>query len=345
MGCSPAPQHIGTPDPKGHHRLRPPTFGRHMRVTIVIPCYNVEPFAERCFAGLFAQTHTGLDIIAVDDGSTDGTAALLKDLAARSPFPLQVITQQNKGACAARNTGLHKATGTYIQFMDADDALLPQKIAHQLALAERNALPDLIVGSVHTYRADGSLRETDVQHNERRDPWLDLMKHRMGGTPGNLWKRSAVEAVGGWNEAMASSQEYELMFRLLCNGVQPLFDPEVLTHVHLRASGSVSTSNMDKAWVRFIELRARIIAHLAHAQPALHLQPHRQVLFDSIRTLYAYAPEEATTLYRRLLPRSFKPEVSSATGRGYLALHRAFGFALANRLRQLLSRSAGKGHT
>ncbi len=311
-----------------------------MKVTIVIPCYNVEPFAERCFASLFAQTHGELDLIAVDDGSTDGTAALLKEIMARSPFPFEVITQQNKGACAARNAGLQKATGTYVQFMDADDALLPEKIAHQVALAERNGLPDLIVGSVHTYRADDSLRETDTQRNEGRDPWLDLMKHRMGGTPGNLWKRSAVEAVGGWNEAMASSQEYDLMFRLLCDGVRPQFDPEVLTHVHLRDGGSVSTSNMDKAWIRFIELRARIVAHLAHAQPGLDLQPHRQVLFDSIRTLYPYAPAEATSLHRRLLPRSFKPTVSPATGRGYLALHNAFGFALANRLRQVFSAGA-----
>lgn len=311
-----------------------------MRVTIVVPCYNAAPHLERCFASLFAQTHRELDLIAVDDGSTDGTLALLNTLAARAPFPMEVIAQANAGACAARNTGWRKATGTYIQFMDADDALLPEKIAHQVALAERSGLPDLIVGSVHTYRADGSLRETDIQRPEARDPWLDLMKHRMGGTPGNLWKRSAVEAVEGWDAAMKSSQEYDLMFRMLCNGARPVFDPEVLTHVHLRASGSVSTSNLDQAWVRFIELRARIIAHLAHAQPGLDLRPHRQVLFDSIRTLYPFAPERSVELYTQLLPKDFAPATSPATGRVYLALHKLLGFAMANRVRQWFSPGA-----
>ncbi|MBK8497414.1 MAG: glycosyltransferase family 2 protein [Flavobacteriales bacterium] len=308
-----------------------------MRVTIVLPCYNAAAHLERCFASLFAQTHGELDLIAVDDGSSDDTLALLHALAPRAPFPMEVIAQANAGACAARNAGWRKATGSYIQFMDADDELVPQKIAHQVALAEHSGLPELIVGSVHTYKADGNLRETDAQSPDRHDPWLDLMKHRMGGTPGNLWKRSAVEEVGGWDPAMKSSQEYDLMFRMLCNGARPVFDPEVLTHVHLRASGSVSTSNLDQAWERFIELRARIIAHLQRTQPALDLQPHRQVLFDSIRTLYPFAPERSVELYTQLLPKDFAPALSPATGRGYLALHKLLGFALANRVRQWFS--------
>lgn len=307
-----------------------------MRVSIVLPCYNAASHLERCMDSLFAQTHRDLEIIAADDGSTDGTGQLLERAASRSPFPFEVITQTNKGACAARNAGWRMAKGTYIQFMDADDALLPQKIAHQVALAEANGMPELIVGSVNTYKADASLRGTEVQVAQDRDPWLDLMKHQMGGTPGNLWKRSAIEAVNGWNEDMKSSQEYELMFRLLKNGVRPLFDPEVLTHVYLRASGSVSTSKLDKAWTRFILLRADIIEHLATTQPSLDLRPHRQVLFDSIRTLYPYSPKDAVEFHQRLLPRDFSPSPSPATGRGYLVLHKLFGFATANRIRRLL---------
>ena len=308
-----------------------------MKVSIVIPCYNAEQTIARCLDGLFAQTYGDLEIIAVDDGSTDGTPALLEGSIAASPVPMEVIHQTNRGACAARNAGLAKAKGTYIQFMDADDELLPEKIAHQVQLAQASKLPDLIIGSSRTYRADGTLRDTDIQHPNDRDAWWDLMRHRLGGTPPNFWKRSMMEEVGGWNEAMASSQEYDLMFRFLQHDARLVFDEVVLTVIRLQASGSVSTGKLDRTWVRFIELRARILEHIRATQPGTDLRPYHQVLFDSIRTLYAYSPEQAVAFHDQLLPRDFLPTPSPATGKGYLLLHRMLGFARANRLRRLLS--------
>mgnify|MGYP001197164189 CR=1 FL=1 len=308
-----------------------------MKVSVVIPCFNVEHYLDRCLVGIFAQTHRDLEVIAVDDGSTDRTGAMLLEAGARSPFPFEVMTQQNAGACAARNAGMAKATGTYVQFMDADDALLPEKIAHQVLLAGTNGAPDLIVGSARTYDATGTLTNTDVQRSTDRDVWMDLMRHRLGGTPTNLWKRSMMEAVGGWNVNMKSSQEYDLMFRFLQHDAHLLFDAEVLTDIHIRDGGSVSTSRLDGTWTRFIELRTRIIDHIAHARPGTDLHPYHQVLFDSIRTLYPHAPREAVALYRKHLPKDFKPGTSPATGKGYLLLHRLLGFSLANRVRQLFS--------
>ncbi|MBK7382287.1 MAG: glycosyltransferase family 2 protein [Flavobacteriales bacterium] len=309
-----------------------------MQVSIVLPCHNAERFLDRCLDSLFAQTHPELELIAVDDGSTDGTRVLLEAAAARSPFPFRVIHQANAGACAARNAGWKVATGRYIQFMDADDELLPGKIAHQVALLEKQDLPGLIVGSAHTYAADGSLKRIDVQVTDNRDPWLDHMRHELGGTPTNLWEREALVSVGGWDAAMKSSQEYDLMFRLLQQGVQVAFDPEVGTHIHLQASGSVSTSQLDATWIRFIALRERIIAHVARTMPDRDLRPFLQVLFDSLRTLYPYAPKHATDEYRRLFPEGFAPQLSPATGRMYIVLHRVLGFAKANRVRQWFGR-------
>ena len=308
-----------------------------MKVSVVIPCYNAEPYLDRCLAGIFAQTHTDLEIIAVDDGSTDGTAAMLHEAAARSPFPFQVIEQANAGACAARNAGTSSAVGTYIQYMDADDVLAPEKIGHQAAVAQRNGMPGLVVGGSLKFDPDGTLHGRDLQEPGDRDQWLDLMRHRLGRTPTNLWERRAVVEAGGWDENLRSSQEYELMFRMFLKGVRPVFDGATLTHVHLQASGSISTTRLDRAWTRFVELRARIIEHIENTQPNTDLRPYHQALVDSIRTLYPHAPREAVSFYKKYLPKGFSPGTSRATGKGYLVLHRLLGFSLANRLRQLLS--------
>jgi len=308
-----------------------------MQVSIVLPCYNAERYLGRCIASLFGQTHRPLELIAVDDGSTDGTAALLEEAARYAPFPMRVLKQANAGACAARNRGLEEAAGAYVQFMDADDEIAPDKIQRHLELALANAECDLVIGSARIMKPSGGLERLDILRPGSTDPWIDLAEHRMGGTPNNLWKRDAVIRAGAWDVAMRSSQEYDLMLRMLASGARVCHDPEPRTTVHLQAGGSVSTTDPAAKWRRYIELRLRIIAHLRANSPDVDLTPFRQVLFDSIRTLYPFSPEEAVALYRAHLPRAFSPTASSATGKGYLLLHAFLGFSMANRVRVWLS--------
>jgi glycosyltransferase involved in cell wall biosynthesis len=321
--------------------LPPTTFARSllslsMRISVIIPCYNVERYVERAITSVFAQTHRDLQVIAVNDGSSDGTLTLLRELASRFSGKLTVIEQKNQGACAARNAGLAMAEGSYLQFLDADDVLLPEKLEHQAALADREGLPEIIIGSHMLIDHRGGILRTELQTTASTDPWLDLMAHRCGGTSQNLWSRKAVQGVGGWSEGLGSSQEYDLMFRMLQHGARVVHDREVLTEIHQRPGGSISQMAVDRNWVRFVELRARILDHLRITRPDLDLRPYQQVLFDSIRTLYLHAPDQAIELYHRLRPKGYVPQRSTATGGGYLFLHRLFGFTLANKLRSFL---------
>lgn len=93
-------------------------------ISVIIPCYNAEPYIRQCLDSLCSQTLTGLQIICIDDGSADHTAQILKAYSA-TEVRLQVITQKNGGISAARNAGLRIATGDYIAFVDADDWLEP----------------------------------------------------------------------------------------------------------------------------------------------------------------------------------------------------------------------------
>ena len=136
---------------------------------------------------------------------------------------------------------------------------------------------------------------------------------------------------------MRRSQEYDLMCRLMQRGARIAVDPEVLTHIHLQATGSVSTQKLDATWTRYIALRERIVEHVQRTMPDRDLHPFHQVIFDGIRTLYAYAPQDAEAHYKRIFPRGFTPSRSPATGAGYRVLHRILGFAWANPVRRSLS--------
>ena len=94
-----------------------------MKVSVVIPVYNVKPYLERCVQSVLRQTYKELDSILVDDGSTDGSGELCDKIAERD-LRVRVIHQENQGLSGARNTGIHQATGEYVIFMDSDDEWL-----------------------------------------------------------------------------------------------------------------------------------------------------------------------------------------------------------------------------
>ena len=94
-----------------------------MKVSVVIPVYNVKPYLERCVNSALRQTYKDLEIILVDDGSTDGSGEMCDQIATRDPRTL-VIHQKNQGLSGARNTGIRHATGEYVIFIDSDDEWL-----------------------------------------------------------------------------------------------------------------------------------------------------------------------------------------------------------------------------
>ncbi|MEO8590127.1 MAG: glycosyltransferase family A protein [Flavobacteriales bacterium] len=303
-----------------------------MRISVVIPCYNVEDYIRPCLESVLGQTHQDLEVICVDDGSTDGTQRIIEEVRSANPARLSVIQQTNRGAAAARNKGLQHATGEYLQLMDADDLLDPRKIAHQVELTATLDKPDIIAGSYTIQNADGSIMRHHIYDKPGLDVWFNLMHADLGNTVSNLWKRSSVIGAGAWNEEQYSSQEYDLMFRMLRNGARAEFDPVSLTTVRKRLSGSISQTNVAENWVRYVELRSRMLEHLRASSTARDIQPYTQFLFDSIRVLYHHDRKSAIELHDRSLPKNFVPGPSPTTGRTYLFFHRLFGFRIAQRI-------------
>ncbi len=309
-----------------------------MRVAVVIPCFNVQDHLRVALNSVLQQDHADLDILCVDDGSTDGSAALLAEMAAQHPQRVRVHRQPNKGAAAARNVGLRLTTGAYVQFLDADDLLQPDKISAQLRLAQEGGLPDVIIGDFEQVMPNGLLLPALAEYDH---PWMGLIKTRMGTTSANLWKRTALEAVDGWREDLMSSQDYDLLFRLLKNDARIAWDRRIATQVLKRASGSISQSSVSANWDRYLELRIAIKDHLTQRDPVHfkdEIEALRQYIFMALRIVAAEDLPKAKRLYAGAIGSGFRPEVGRAITERYALLHNLLGFGTAERLLRSLNR-------
>ncbi len=306
-----------------------------MRIAVVIPCFNVEEHVEDAVRSVWSQEGVELDVVAVDDGSSDNTPRILQQLAAERPRELRVLSQLNRGANAARNAGLAATTGEYVQFLDADDRLLPGKLERQAALSARSGRPVMVVGSYRRCWDDGRTQEVLPSGDDAWSAWVRL---QLGTTSANLWQREALEAAGGWKEDQASSQDYELAHRLFINGGTIAMDAAIGTVVNRRTRGSISAGDRVGNMERYVHLRARVKAHLQamdarhHARNIALLQ---QQMFMLIRVIHRHDRDRAMRLLGTHFPEGYRPERSPGLSRGYCMVHRLFGFERAQRIARL----------
>lgn len=136
-------------------------------VSVILPVWNAERYLGEALASVFAQAHRPLEVIAIDDGSTDVSAAILSSYGAA----VTVLRQQNAGPAAARNAGLAVARGEFIAFQDADDRWHPRKLERHLAHFEAHPWMDLSVCLVQNVW-DGDPADEDARLAERQLPRL-----------------------------------------------------------------------------------------------------------------------------------------------------------------------------
>ena len=130
-----------------------------MKISVIVPVYNCEPYVERCVRSIMAQTYTDLEIICIDDGSTDGSGVLLDKIASEDGR-IQIIHQENAGVSAARNAGLDVASGELITFVDSDDAIEPDMYETLIPyFADEDV--DIVHCGYKRIRPDGSVKDVN----------------------------------------------------------------------------------------------------------------------------------------------------------------------------------------
>jgi hypothetical protein len=184
-------------------------------VSIVIPTYNHARFIAQAVQSALRQTHAALEVIVVDDGSTDDTQAVLAQFAGR----ITVLCQQNAGVCAARNNGLAHSHGTYLLFLDSDDVLHPEAIARKAALLDANPKAALAYSAWHYLDESGACVLNEVHPKPAGDPLSRLLLRSLGFPPGNaLLRRSTLEDAGAWDTSLSGAADTDLWIRLAYAG-------------------------------------------------------------------------------------------------------------------------------
>ncbi len=184
---------------------------KEILISVIIPCYNVEFYVDKSIESVLAQTFSSWEMICINDGSVDQTSKKIRAYVDKYPDKIKLIEQENGGAPLARNKGFKIAKGSYIQFLDADDWLLPDKLENQYRLAHSREEPaDLVIG---TFINRG--KKEYIVFPYEKDPWVAFMRSGLGVTSANLYKRGLIEEVGGWREDLKSTQDYNLIFSCL----------------------------------------------------------------------------------------------------------------------------------
>jgi len=193
------------------------TADRVPLVSILIPCYNAEKWVGEAIQSALDQTYRNIEVIVVDDGSSDGSLEVIKSFGDR----IRWETGPNRGANAARNRLLELSRGEWLQYLDADDILLPAKVQRQIDAVQQGSA-DLVVSP--GLNEHGCI----TQWGPGEDPWERLISARLGNTIANLWRSAAVRQCGGWKKDQPCAQEAELMVRMLKAGCQVHYVAEAL---------------------------------------------------------------------------------------------------------------------
>ncbi len=235
-------------------------------VSILIAAYNAEPWLTETLDSATGQTWPNVEVILVDDGSTDDTLALARRYEARG---VRVIAQENRGACAARNAALAEAQGDFIQYLDADDLLAPDKIEVQMnRLADE---PDGAIASSSWARFynDDLSTATSTPEPVWRDyapaaRWLidSWLGHGMMPSFAWLMPRSIAEAAGPWNETIRLNQDGEYFARVVTAASKIAFCPEGLGYYRSGITSSISKRRDRETFASFFHATELCTEHL-----------------------------------------------------------------------------------
>lgn len=179
------------------------------RISVVIPVYNCAPFVATAIASVRAQGRNDVEMVVVDDGSTDGTLGVLQTLAGDD---LRIFQQANAGPAAARNHALRESRGEWVAFLDADCYWLPGKLTAQLAVADAAQADFVYSGSVLIDEAGQLLRERPVAVRPRLVE--DLIWGNLFSTSSVMVRRSALFSVGLFDETLRIGEDWDLWLRL-----------------------------------------------------------------------------------------------------------------------------------
>jgi glycosyltransferase involved in cell wall biosynthesis len=232
-------------------------------VSVIIPTYNCAHFLIEAMNSVLAQTYRPIELIVVDDGSTDNTREVVEGWKQKHPrdnaFELRYFDQENKGGPAARNVGLVESQGEYIQFLDADDVLSPSKLSCQVIALSSCGCQTAAYGPWRHFEKVGEKMAMyepygSVEGNDLLKKWIDgsfVVSHSL------LWKRADLIKLGAWDESLAADQDGEYAMRFLAYGGNLIYCDQAWVY-YRQSPNFLRAGNHVSRWKTSKSIRSRI---------------------------------------------------------------------------------------
>jgi glycosyltransferase involved in cell wall biosynthesis len=308
-------------------------------VAILIPCHNAAPWLAQTLESARAQTWAHKEIIVVDDGSTDDSARIAHTYAGHA---VRLVRQENRGAAAARNHGLSLAQGQFIQFLDADDLLTPDKIATQVELLQR-AGHDCVATCRWGRFTDDPAATAFIDDAVFRDfaPIDYLLEHtgaaRMMHPAAWLVPRTIADRAGPWDESLSLNHDGEYFARIALAARRIVFASTGASLYRSSLRGSLSRRRDRQALESVARSMKLIATRLSQAEDSPRV---RRALADYwqrlIFEIYPAAPDLCRSAEAEVLALGGSPLRPEMGAREQLVAG-LFGWKVARRMRRIFS--------
>jgi len=213
-------------------------------VSVIIPCFNSEKWIKFTLESVYQQSYKNIEIILIDDGSTDNTKSIIKNYYK----DIKYIFKKNEGPAAARNVGLKIATGEYIAFLDSDDLWDHQKIKKQVDYLDNHGEIALVFNNVKVINEENEIQyitNKKVPMNKKK-LIRDLYLGKIGmNTPTIMIRRSVFDEVNGFDESLKRREDHYLMIEIAAK-FQVIFMEDSLTSVRVNSKSISRTTKPDE---------------------------------------------------------------------------------------------------
>jgi glycosyltransferase involved in cell wall biosynthesis len=251
-------------------------------VAVVIPTHNRSDLLRVTLKNVLCQEGVDLQIAVVDDGSTDDTPEILASFRSDSRFVLHRLDPAG-GACKARNLGVSLTDAPYVCYLDSDDLLHPEKLARQVGVLKRNADIDLAVCQMAHFEVDPNEATLLWNTFAGAEPRLRFLGHDpVWGMHAPLWRRAALDRIGGLDETLPMAQDFEFHLRALLMGCRAHLSPELLTYCRRHAGPTIGSAKNIKRIETLLNVFDSVAEHATE-------EPERSILLGDYLWLANYS--------------------------------------------------------
>jgi glycosyltransferase involved in cell wall biosynthesis len=306
------------------------------KVSILIPCYNSEKWIGQAIQSALDQTWQNKEVIVVDDGSKDGSREVIQSFNRKITFEFS----PNKGGNPTRNRLLELASGDWIQYLDADDFLLPKKVSNQIEAIDKqvDVIYSPILIEIHGSQGIGRILSAPDQGHDLAEQWIRWHVCQTGGL---LWRKESLLKIRGWNETFRCCQDNELCLRAIKAGLKFKYSEYEDTIYRIWSEDTVCRKDPRKV----ISVKTRLIEEMldflreGKMLKQAHVDASGVAIFEMARTLAKTSIKEASEYAKTWIKNGVFNTSGPAAPKTFQVFFKLFGYAHAERMAKIIRKT------